>query len=539
MARKSKPQAKSLAQGKKRGRNSHEQAGSVPALVKRRKKSKQTEPDVAPISEASLLGIPVELRLLIFEHLMPGIDEPIAHRTRRDDCNCAVCDCEECAYDDCSLVVCDCGFDDMGAESSFQYDEKSYQPPILLVNRQIYNEGIGMLYDHKRVHCFQIGAQEVRGFGERVWSGWYPSPPTSTLHIFDRRLRLVQKLHISVEAGFDDEDEDQRGHEEEPVGTMMFRFRCRIHALVDAIVRVGTIKELAIRFHGDQLPEKHFDAQDLKQYRSEVLRPFDRIRNLRKVCIEFDDCNEGGLGYEESNDGSSDSEAEQGLQSMLRRLEERMCSRLPPNLQTPLINVWTAVQHIHRLGNDLHVQAPQTLVVWMDDALFMFDQPDEHRRYFDGLVQQFFMNGGRWFIAEAPTQLRDHVSKYVYLINRGPVSRSDCDHFDAIFESCESRDLAELRTACQGLVADWYRVRSIIGAEWAKVKAPTRKERGIMKDAWRVHVEAMKKLRDVLREVTEELEPQNAEALARVDEVFAPDDWVAEWRAFAREILGR
>lgn len=187
-----------------------------------------------------------------------------------------------------------------------------------------------------------------------------------------------------------------------------------------------------------------------------------------------------------------------------------MCSHDPPAFQPPLLNVWTAVQRVHQLGNDLHV--------------------------FDALVRAFFLNGGGTLTV--PQESPAYAWRYTYLMDEGPECCSYSDHFEAIFEACEFRDLAELRTACHDLVVDWYRVRSIIDAEWAKVEAPTRKEREIMRDALRTHVEAMKHLREVLREVTEELEPQNAEELARVDVVFAPEYGPKQWTAFSREILG-
>lgn len=296
MARKSKPERKDLAKttAQKRARNSQGPADSSWVIEKSRKKRKLAKTKAAPRPEASLLDIPVELRLLILEQLMPGVDEPIAHRTCQNHCDSKDCDCEDCADENCFCDECCGGFNDMDraddAEPLFHYDEKSYQPSILLVNHQIYNEGIALLHDRRKVHCMEIDDQEVRGYGQRVWSVWYPSSPSSSsLSVFDRRLRLIDRLHVNIKAGFDDRSMDL-GVNGQPDGTVVYNFRSRIHALVDAIIRTGTIKEIAIRSHGQQLPDHVQDREQLEDYREDVLCPFGRLRGLHKACIIFGKC---------------------------------------------------------------------------------------------------------------------------------------------------------------------------------------------------------------------------------------------------------
>lgn len=68
--------------------------------------------------------IPVELRLLILERLMPGIDESIVFRTRCDDCDCEDCPYEDCFRKECDCEECDCEHYNEGP--LFWYDEHSY-----------------------------------------------------------------------------------------------------------------------------------------------------------------------------------------------------------------------------------------------------------------------------------------------------------------------------------------------------------------------------------------------------------------------------
>lgn len=123
---------------------------------------------------------------------------------------------------------------------------------------------MGLLYNANTTYCIKITTDEVAAFGEKLWSNWQSSPSPVYKYVLDSRLERISKLRISLSPHNEWFGDLGQPGELDSLGISSigkFRFRYLIHALVDAIIRAGLFKELAI-----QIDEQYFQA-----YRRDIL----------------------------------------------------------------------------------------------------------------------------------------------------------------------------------------------------------------------------------------------------------------------------
>lgn len=262
-----------------------------------------------------------------------------------------------------------------------------------------------------------------------------------------------------------------------------FRLKYRVHALVERIIRAGTIKEMTI-----QLEDEHygFCSSILMQCGLAILRPFSRLHNLDNVHVHL------GIIYnayaeipsltflvppkeyvprreapEERQERISRSKA---LEHRLQAQEQQMCSPDVPPSGPLLLDVWFVALYLE-LGNDIRVPAHgefRNWMVYMSDWVGGHTESETVLRCFRGMVDILLEVGGDWIIhsGEEPADREvQYSSEYRSVVQTGPGSLRLYDHLEKIFEACALRNLPSLRQACRGLVVDWFRIRTIFARE--------------------------------------------------------------------------
>lgn len=195
---------------------------------------------MADVPQASLLGIPVEIRQMILSYLMPDLHH-IPHRAvpapirppwgaEHDGPNLAptpppaaqddrdVDDSDLHSLDIDRPATEDPDADDLDNErleeiaddsdieylepiepdrttqrGLLRYDGEPCHPSILLVNHQIYEEGIALLYS-VNTYGIEITKYEVLAFGENLWAKWHPCAPRFTEHTLDSRFERIRNF---------------------------------------------------------------------------------------------------------------------------------------------------------------------------------------------------------------------------------------------------------------------------------------------------------------------------------------------------------
>ncbi|QDS74254.1 hypothetical protein FKW77_003034 [Venturia effusa] len=476
--------------------------------------------------EASLLGIPVEIRQMILGYLLPDVDS-VTWLTKIDGD-----DGETDTDDDYGGTDIDDDDGEVREVRPLRYgplrqDREPCHPSILLVNHQIYDEGIGLLYNANSTYAIKIDYDEVVAFGEQLWSKWQVSPPPASEFALDSRLKRIQKVNISFALA------EETWHEfpeeyGEPRGMGYFWFKLRMHALVSAMIRTAPFNEISICVNEERMCPRQTDKSE--RLGLELLSSFSRLHNLGNVHIDLVDWGDLRSSIEPESLEEEEAEASsrsKANQQRLIDLEQHMCSHKAPLMGTPLINVWFAALNLW-LGNKLEIPSRKELREWVAALGDWLDAIPPLDCYL-AMVDMYFDSGG-FELLESSYEPR-YGLQYESVIRSEPKSCGRYEHLETIFRACELRDFSALLHACRGLIVDWFRVRTIFYSEWRKGPKSKPKHKRLVKEAWDGLAGTMLKLKEELYEASQDCEPGSDHG-GEIDAIFTVPEGFEKWDVF-------
>lgn len=238
--------------------------------------------------KASLLGIPVELRLHILGYLPPDLD-PVPIRA----------DLEQRVRPHIGTLsqkrrrsreIFETPRPSM--YKPLRHVQEQCWPQILIVNRQISDESASLLYCHRYLDL-KLNMFCLSFLSAKYWCDWDPLEPLDDEKALDDVLERVDSLHVMLDGNVSPESFGSWANL--ATSSCVRDLRCRIHWLVQCLQRTKTIRRLQIDVHTQTL--WHYDGrtgggakldeEHMEEYVKIITRPLERLCNLESAKIRL------------------------------------------------------------------------------------------------------------------------------------------------------------------------------------------------------------------------------------------------------------
>ncbi|KAF2433707.1 hypothetical protein EJ08DRAFT_38031 [Tothia fuscella] len=365
---------------------------------------------------------------------------------------------------------------------------------------------------------------------------WVEVPPGSET-LFDAMIGRFRSLDIVLNGDFCEWDIPHFLIGRREIMTM----KIRVYWLVNCIRRVGTIKHIAIKarqgliWNEKSEEDKDSSFQSPEEFLVSLLKPFNQLRGLKSTSIEICSESEYAPLYEDYYEDSEDEEdlaqersdlvktLEKDLQPTFDTLAEAMCSQKPVTNPNPPINILTLLESI-TLGNSLSLDVQKRPPHRRSPRLSRLNYTTETEHFQDAIEED---------LIDEDILFPFHFYGLTYDVHAAEDARQIPRSYTAILEAallaCENKDTVACRKESRAIFSIWTGLRRQFNHQWKdsqrsgwEFSDATNEEKRTVREAWEAIDLAFTKLRLMLREESEKLEPEK-NALQReldLDAVF-------------------